>query len=161
MSDFSLFQTLLIFFGGIGGTAGAVALLSFLAGRYDKLKENKKKVIETHTTLSIESRRLDLQEDEHTSIELWKIIDEKKTEIDTLKLDVKHFADVIKQLNTDNSLSRTTVTKLYTAARALRRQINQIDKLVDEANCEHQSADLRNEMDKLKTSFDELEACLP
>lgn len=154
MSEFSTTEILLFLFGSGGTIAGLVAVGKAVFERLDARRKEKKDEEKTHTSLAIESRRLDMTENEQLRDEWRVIVEEKKKEIEGLKLEINHFKDVLQQHDATNSLSRG-------AARRLRKQINLVDKLIDEANCEHQVKDLRDEMDKLRLVFDELESQLP
>jgi restriction endonuclease Mrr len=151
MTDFSLWQLILLVVGGIGGVKGALDLFNFVAARYDLAKKNRKELKATHDSLAIENRRLDLDENEHNRAEWLQIIESLKERITDLKAELA-------EIENYESLSRTVLNNIYAAFRAHRRAVEKLDlKIMKHSECD----DLKEPLENLKATLDELEKQLP
>jgi capsule polysaccharide export protein KpsE/RkpR len=150
MSEFSLKDLLLMAFGG-GGLLALVAIGKAVFERVDQARKNKKELTDTHTTLSVRNRELDLQEDERQWAQLYQIIDTKDREITKLIAECE-------TLKSSNSLSNPTISTIYAAFRKLGREISRLDSMIIK---ELTHPKLAEQMEQVKAHFDQLEKSLP
>lgn len=149
---YSYIQLLLAALIAAGGGAGFIKILSFGVGLWKG--RQKAKLIE-----AVEVRRLATEakhiDDETMERALWRLLDERKAEIDALRIRIF-------ELEQSHSMSRPTVLKIYAAMRKIREQIDIVSDTVREAElspAEHEA--LINEINILRGRVAELEQILP
>lgn len=150
MPEITLKDVLLVVFGG-GAISTLIAVLKLIVERYDIARKNKKEDAQEHTTLTIESRRLDLEEEARTRAEWDSILENHKKRIEDLKLEIV-------ELKSSESLSRPTLTKIYQNLRTVRRNLELLDLQIVRLD-EHNK--LSVSIEALKKALDELEQNLP
>lgn len=156
MDTFSWSQIIFAGLAAVGGVAGLVKLLQFLVGLWDRRRQARIEAATRKINESVEIKRLAAEaehiDDEAIKLALWKIIEERKTEIDELR-------DRVIELEQSHSLSRPRILKIYGAVRAIRNQVNILDTLI--IGMKDSPNDLSQEVEILRQRLDDLEQALP
>lgn len=117
MEAFSVKEVLLIAFGGAGIVAGLVSVLTFVAGRIDKARENKKQDTDSHITESSQFERIRLD----------SMIFTKETFIDLIRELQKQIADLREEVEKCESHRKFDRQEM----KDLKIKINKLEKNVD------------------------------
>lgn len=120
MEQFSWLQIIGTLFGAgfIGGSL--IPLLNFITAQVKERQARRELQAAAHTSSTVESRRLDAEDDERNRIEAQRISDFYKMQWE--KSEEKNRAQ-----ERGNSLSHSTVTRFYVALRSLRKEIDTLD----------------------------------
>lgn len=114
MEPFSIREIILIVFGGAGFVSGIIAALTFITGRIDKTRQEKKDTLRQHITQSAEFERIQLDSMVFTKDTFIELIRELQTQIAKLRKEVEE----CEQHRLEN---RTEID-------GLQRQINEMKK---------------------------------
>lgn len=153
--------TALVFiFAAVKGGVPLVKTVSDLVEEAAK-KRREKKALDVSQAADI--KRLEGDERDKAIEEVWKIVNDKKAEIETLKGEIK----ILKQ---GNSLAEPTLTRLYKAIRKLGSQLEILDTIFvkefirgakDEDERTKIIEAIKKEMEIVWQRFDELQKSLP
>ena len=139
----------------LGGSGGLIAIsftiLKWIYPRVAKHLAERRAQRLIDQSQSVEMRRLDNDEEQIIHNEYKAIIQEKKDECERLE-------KKIKELESNHSLSRPTMTKIYSAMRGVGRQIDNVENLV---RTDETKENIIIEIGVLQQKFEELDKLLP